>query len=760
MQHEGLKPANKGTNELYENFEQMPKLKIMISISPRNSSDVIISADKQLIRKECNKFFINTHKQNNLTWLRGTILCLTMLTASLAKAQVDYTIVKTVNKSIVNTSDVLTYTLQVQNTGPGATNGSAAIITDVLPAGLNLVGTPVFTPTAGSPTDFQYRKSSNGVINMSVNLPLNASGVITYSAIVSSPKEPSIVSAANIAAPLGFTDQNPNNNHSTTQVFVKPILTTSNVKVRSGTRAIIDLTSTPNNDHIAYVWTAAQSSHATVNGFSSGEGTSIKQILTTKGLSGVVAYTVIPSVKVNRVLADGSIGETINITGDPKTVFVNVVTNPAFALSPKLPIAYGSFAANLADPAIIGNSTNIDYYQYFDRTGKINLTTTKVPAGDYYVEGYSKAGFSSGRKLVHIAAGPQPTLVMTTDKTSLIEGEHALITLSLSPSTVRLQEDLSITLNCAHNQFNSKTQKNTFPLDKITPQSIACNMPTTVTIPAGNNQVTIPVETLADNILYNDELLTVKAENPNLRAVTSKLSIEDATSLNPDNLVITLDGGTIKDNNTLKITARLPRGITTAKDITIALSEDPNKSNLNSLSEKPLFPASVTIPGDSRTNFSEFDVLASNPSGAPAKLVLSGTCIDCKINAEPIAILNPQASPNDLLTASNNEKNIYHINNINKYSKNEVQIVNRWGVLVYQAKGYDNKKIVFKGRSNRGYIYDLPGGTYYYVALLFDQKKKDIVKGSFQIKREGSESEQIGEIYLNEPETNSLAGRM
>lgn len=739
--------------------EHMPKLKIMISILSKSSSHVVVSTDEKLMYEQRSKLFIHA----NLARLRYAILCLVMFTASLAKAQVNYAIVKMVNKSIVNASDILTYTLQVRNTGPGATNGSAAIITDVLPAGLNLVGTPKFTPTAGSPTDFQYKKLSSGIINMSVNLPLNTSGIITYRAIVSSSKEPSIVSAASIVAPPGFTDQNPNDNHSTTQVFVKPILTTSNVKVCSGTRATIDLTSTPNNHHVAYMWIAAQSSHTTVNGFSNGEGPSIKQVLTAKGLSGVVAYTVIPSVKVNRVLADGSIGGTINIAGDPKTIFVNVVANPVFTLSPKLPIAYGSFAANLADPAIIGNSTNIDYYQYFDRTGKINLTTTKVPAGDYYIEGYSKSGFSSGRKLVHIAAGPQPTLVMTTDKTSLIEGEHAHITLSLSPSTVKLQEDLSITLNCTHNQFNSKnqvTQKNAFSLDKRTSQQIACNVPPIVTIPAGSTRVTVPVETLADNVLYNDELLTVEAENPNLRSVTSKLSIEDATSLNPDNLIIALDGGTIKDNNTLKVTARLPRGITTAKDITIALSEDPSKSNLSSLSRKPLFPASVTIPGDSNTNFSEFDVLASNPGDAPAKLVLSGTCIDCTINAEPIAILNPKASPNDLLTASNDEKNICRISNINKYSKNEVQIVNRWGVLVYQAKGYDNEKVVFKGRSNRGYIYDLPGGTYYYVALLFDQKKKEIVKGSFQIKREGSENEQIGEIYLNKPKTNSIAGHM
>jgi hypothetical protein len=268
------------------------------------------------------------------------------------------------------------------------------------------------------------------------------------------------------------------------------------------------------------------------------------------------------------------------------------------------------------------------------------------------------------------------------------------------------------------------------------------------------------VETLADNILYNDELLTIKAENLYLGAVTSKLSIEDATSLNPDNLVITLENGTAYRNDTLKVTARLPRGITTAKDITIALSTDKSKSNLNNLPNQPLFPSSVTIPGDSKTNFSEFNIVASNPNNTPANLVLNGTCVDCKVNTQSIAILGPKnPDANGLVAFNSDGKNVYRLNEVNRHPNNEVQIVNRWGVLVYQAKGYDNEKVAFRGRSNRGYIYDLPGGLYYYVVLLSDKKKKEggVIQGSLRINR-GNPEEEIGEIYFDQPKTDLLGG--
>ncbi len=59
------------------------------------------------------------------------------------------------------------------------------------------------------------------------------------------------------------------------------------------------------------------------------------------------------------------------------------------------------------------------------------------------------------------------------------------------------------------------------------------------------------------------------------------------------------------------------------------------------------------------------------------------------------------------------------ITGIEKHPDNVLQIFNRWGSLVYEIKGYDNKEKVFKGYSNSGFTLNasevLPSATYYYV---------------------------------------------
>jgi len=43
-----------------------------------------------------------------------------------------------------------------------------------------------------------------------------------------------------------------------------------------------------------------------------------------------------------------------------------------------------------------------------------------------------------------------------------------------------------------------------------------------------------------------------------------------------------------------------------------------------------------------------------------------------------------------------------------------VSIFNRWGDKVWEAKNYDNDKVIWKGQH-------LPGGTYYYVIELLPE---------------------------------------
>lgn len=53
------------------------------------------------------------------------------------------------------------------------------------------------------------------------------------------------------------------------------------------------------------------------------------------------------------------------------------------------------------------------------------------------------------------------------------------------------------------------------------------------------------------------------------------------------------------------------------------------------------------------------------------------------------------------------------------YAENSIEIFNRWGVLVYEARNYDNTNVVFRGQSEgRATMQkgeDLPAGTYFYV---------------------------------------------
>jgi gliding motility-associated-like protein len=83
------------------------------------------------------------------------------------------------------------------------------------------------------------------------------------------------------------------------------------------------------------------------------------------------------------------------------------------------------------------------------------------------------------------------------------------------------------------------------------------------------------------------------------------------------------------------------------------------------------------------------------------------------------------------LTPGNDTNNEYFIlQGIEKYPTNSIEIYNRWGVLVYDAQGYDNNTKVFRGISEGRVTIkqsdELPEGTYFYV--LKYTKSSGIVK--------------------------------
>jgi len=81
-------------------------------------------------------------------------------------------------------------------------------------------------------------------------------------------------------------------------------------------------------------------------------------------------------------------------------------------------------------------------------------------------------------------------------------------------------------------------------------------------------------------------------------------------------------------------------------------------------------------------------------------------------------IIYQGVSPNN-----DGSNDIWTIQGIERYPDNYVQIFNRWGSRIYQARGYNNVTIYWEGQSTEGIIFGeevAPDGTYFYVLNLGD----------------------------------------
>jgi gliding motility-associated-like protein/uncharacterized repeat protein (TIGR01451 family) len=118
---------------------------------------------------------------------------------------------------------------------------------------------------------------------------------------------------------------------------------------------------------------------------------------------------------------------------------------------------------------------------------------------------------------------------------------------------------------------------------------------------------------------------------------------------------------------------------------------------------------------------------------APTRVILPSV----GSQADEIAIYNG-------VTPNNDGKNdFFWIENIDAYPGNDMKIYNRWGVLVWESRGYDETNNVFRGYANVGSASGsgnlLPTGTYFYV-LSFDANSQPI----------NGQSAYTGYLYLNQ----------
>ncbi|MGI9542869.1 MAG: Ig-like domain-containing protein [Cyclobacteriaceae bacterium] len=75
---------------------------------------------------------------------------------------------------------------------------------------------------------------------------------------------------------------------------------------------------------------------------------------------------------------------------------------------------------------------------------------------------------------------------------------------------------------------------------------------------------------------------------------------------------------------------------------------------------------------------------------------------------------------------SDDSNDVWVIEGIQRFPNNTVQIFNRWGNKVYEARGYNNLSIAWEGQSTKGIVLGndmLPAGTYFYVLDIGDGSK-------------------------------------
>ncbi|MFK8285327.1 T9SS type B sorting domain-containing protein, partial [Capnocytophaga canis] len=148
----------------------------------------------------------------------------------------------------------------------------------------------------------------------------------------------------------------------------------------------------------------------------------------------------------------------------------------------------------------------------------------------------------------------------------------------------------------------------------------------------------------------------------------------------------------------------------------------------------------VVINDNGTTNDPSDDDVVYTPSRGYAgvdsfEYELCDTMGNCSIAKVTITVLDEVIPYNAISVNGDGLNDYFHIQGIERYPNNTVRIYNRWGVKVFETKGYDNVNRVFRAISNGRVTIEapekLPQGTYYYIIEYTDNNKKKHTKGSW-----------------------------
>ncbi|MEX6689823.1 Calx-beta domain-containing protein [Danxiaibacter flavus] len=318
--------------------------------------------------------------------------------------------------------------------------------------------------------------------------------------------------------------------------------------------------------------------------------------------------------KVSAVTIKDKTGTAANMQISITPATVNVDEGASTTITVGLPAGITSTSDIPVSIGISGTASSVVDYDALP-------TTVTIPAGSNYItfplnaktdniieadetvvitEGSLPAGYTYGNNV---------STVTIRDKT----GTAANMQISITPATINVDEGASTTISIGLPSGITSTSD--------IPVSIGISgtagsvvdydaLPATVTIPAGSNYITFPVNAMTDNIIEADE--TVVITEGTLPAgytygnKVSTVTIKDKTGT-PANMQISISPATINvdEGSGTTISVGLPAGITSTSDIPVSIGISGTAS---SVVDYDALPTTVTIPAGS--NYITFPVNA------------------------------------------------------------------------------------------------------------------------------------------------------
>ncbi|WP_444667014.1 T9SS type B sorting domain-containing protein [Flavobacterium columnare] len=479
------------------------------------------------------------------------------------------------------------------------------------------------------------------------------------------------------------------------------------------------------------------------------------------GLSGGTTAPLTANDTLNGALVTvGTAPGNVQITASTVPVGSGLIVNPNGTVSVPTNTPAGTYTVNYTICEVNNpkNCSNVNSIVVVDTPQIIAVTETTAPING--LSGGTTAPLTANDTLngALVTVGTAPGNVQITASTVPV-GSGLIVnpngTVSVPANTPAETYTVNYTICEVNNPKNCSNVNSIVVVD--TPQIIAVTE-TTTPINGLSGGTTAP---LTANDTLNGALVTVGTAPGNVQITASTVPVGSGLIVNP--------------NGTVSVPANTPAGTYTVNYTICEVNNPKNCSNVNSIvvvsepkvnAQNDTFSSQKGSQGETLGNIftdngNGSDLADGNqanlnnitltttawtgqknpyidlngnvivPSGTP-----SGTytipykiCLLTPFNticdtATVTVTVHPSKNEevvvyNHMTPNGDGDNDVFFIDGVDKFPNNSVEVYNRWGVLVYEAKGYNNNDRAFRGISSGRVtikqLEELPEGTYYYM---------------------------------------------